>query len=123
LEETLETKLRIRIAFPKGHIGPGKIRLLELIDDVGSISSAAKKMGMTYRRAWHLIETVQTVLSENVIETSVGGKSGGGAKLTSVGRDLIVLYREAESEATKGASPLLKKLDALLDLKEVSTDQ
>lgn len=111
----METKLRIRIAFPKGHIGPGKIALLEHVDEAGSISAAAKKMGMTYRRAWHLLETVQTVLNEDVIETSVGGKRGGGAKLTSVGRDLITLYREAESEAVKGASPLLKKLDSLLD--------
>ncbi|MDV7340563.1 LysR family transcriptional regulator [Terasakiella sp. A23] len=111
----METKLRIRIAFPKGHIGPGKIALLEQIEKVGSISGAAKEMGMTYRRAWHLLETVQSVLSEDVVETSIGGKRGGGARLTPVGKELIALYREAEEGATKGAEPLLKKMDNLLE--------
>lgn len=110
----METKLRIRIAFPKGHIGPGKISLLEQIDKVGSISGAAKEMGMTYRRAWHLLETVQTVLNEDVVETSVGGKKGGGARLTTVGKELVNLYREAEEGACKGAKPLLKRMDSLL---------
>lgn len=110
----METKLRIRIAFPKGHIGPGKITLLEQIEEIGSISGAAKAMGMTYRRAWHLLETVQTVLNEDVVETSVGGKKGGGAKLTPLGKELISLYREAEVGARNGAEPLLRKMDSLL---------
>ncbi|NVK19160.1 MAG: LysR family transcriptional regulator [Methylocystaceae bacterium] len=110
----METTLRIRIAFPKGHIGPGKIALLEQIDKVGSISGAAKEMGMTYRRAWHLLETLQSVLNEDVVETSIGGKKGGGAKLTQVGKDLISLYRVAEDGARKEAAPLLKKMDSLL---------
>ncbi len=110
----MKTKLRIRIAFPNGHIGPGKIALLDMVDKVGSISGAAKEMGMTYRRAWHLIETVQSVLSENVIETAVGGKRGGGAKLTPLGRELVRLYREAETGAQNGAAPLLEKMDSLL---------
>ena len=111
----MKTKLRIRIAFPNGHIGPGKIALLEQIEKIGSISGAAKEMGMTYRRAWHLLETLQSVLNEDVVETSVGGKSGGGAKLTKTGKDLITLYREAEAGACDGAAPLLKKMDSLLD--------
>lgn len=111
----METKLRIRIAFPKGHIGPGKIALLEQIDKIGSISGAAKEMGMTYRRAWHLLETLQSVISEDVVETSIGGKKGGGAKLTPLGKDLITLYRDAETGATEGAAPLLKKMDSLLE--------
>ncbi len=110
----MNTKLRIRIAFPNGHIGPGKISLLEQIEKVGSISGAAKEMGMTYRRAWHLIETVQTVINEKVIETAIGGKKGGGAKLTPFGKELILLYREAETGAREGAEPLLKKMDSLL---------
>lgn len=111
----MKTKLRIRIAFPKGHIGPGKIALLEQIDKIGSISGAAKEMGMTYRRAWHLLETLQSVICEDLVETSIGGKRGGGAKLTPVGQDLIRLYREAEEGAVKGAEPLLAKMDDLLD--------
>lgn len=111
----MKTKLRIRIAFPAGHIGPGKIALLENIDRIGSISGAAKEMGMTYRRAWHLLETLKTVLSEDVVETSIGGKSGGGAQLTKVGKELIDLYRQAEKGACDGAAPLLEKMDSLLD--------
>lgn len=110
----METKLRIRIAFPKGHVGRGKIALLEQIEKVGTISGAAKEMGMTYRRAWHLLETLQSVINEDVVETSVGGKKGGGARLTPVGKELITLYRDAEVEASKGAEPLLKKMDSLL---------
>jgi len=110
----MKTKLRIRIAFPNGHIGPGKIALLEQIDEIGSISGAAKKMGMTYRRAWHLLDTVQSVLNEDVVEKTVGGKKGGGATLTSTGKELISLYREAEKGACDGAAPLLKKMDSLL---------
>ncbi|WP_135077268.1 LysR family transcriptional regulator [Terasakiella sp. SH-1] len=111
---TTSTKLRIRIAFPNGHIGPGKIALLEQVEKIGSISGAAKEMGMTYRRAWHLLETVQSVLNEDVIETSVGGKKGGGAQLTPVGKELITLYRQAEEGASQGAAPLLEKMDSLL---------
>lgn len=112
----MKTSLRIRIAFPNGHVGPGKIALLEQIDEKGSISAAAKEMGMTYRRAWHLLETLQSVLSVDMVETSIGGKKGGGAVLTPQAHELISLYRDAEKGARDGAAPLLQKMDSLLDL-------
>ena len=110
-------RLKIRIAFEGGHIGPGKIRLLEKIMEKGSISGAAKEMGMTYRRAWHLIETLQSELNVNVIETSVGGKKGGGANVTPYGRDLITLYRESEAHANASSTELLEKMDEFLSQK------
>lgn len=116
----MSARLRIRIALPQGHIGPGKIALLEQIEALGSITAGAKAMGMTYRRAWHLLETLQKVLNENVIETATGGKKGGGAKLTPLGRELCRLYRETEQEANKGAIPLLEKVDDLLVKKDVA---
>lgn len=110
----MKTTLRIRIAFPNGHVGPGKIALLEMIEKTGSITGAAKELGMTYRRAWHLLETLQSVLNVDMVETSVGGKKGGGASLTPQAKELISLYRQTQLAAESGASPLLEKIDSLL---------
>ena len=110
----MKPTLRIRIAFPNGHVGPGKIVLLEKIEETGSISGAAKAMGMTYRRAWHLLETLQSVLNVDMVATSIGGKKGGGAALTPEAKELIHLYREAERAAGNGAAPLLERMDSLL---------
>ena len=109
-----KTKFKIRISFEGGHVGPGKIKLLEKLEETGSISGAAKEMGMTYRRAWHLIETLQSELNKNVISTSIGGKKGGGAVLTDVGKELISLYRDAEKSVNDSSKDLLEKMDRLL---------
>jgi molybdate transport system regulatory protein len=76
-------------------IGPGKIELLEAIDRHGSIRQAAIDLGMSYRHAWLLIDDLNHSFTEPVTRTSVGGSSGGGAKLTDLGADLIRRYRRA----------------------------
>jgi molybdate transport system regulatory protein len=81
-------------------IGPGKIKLLELIGKTGSISAAAREMEMSYRRAWLLIDEVNTALKEPAVETATGGSGGGGAALTPFGETLIATYRDIEREAT-----------------------
>ena len=73
-------KLRLRILFgPEIAVGPGKIALLDAIAETGSISAAARALGMSYRRAWLLIDTMNRCFREPVIETASGGKGGGGA--------------------------------------------
>lgn len=92
-------RITIRLDFAGGRqLGHGKIRLLELIDEHGSISSAARAMNMSYRRAWLLTDEVKSMFSEPVLETQLGGKGGGHAKLTRFGRALVALYRSVEKE-------------------------
>ena len=91
-------------------IGPGKVALLEAIAETGSISSAARKMKMSYRRAWLLIEETNRCLVRPAVHTVTGGSRGGGAELTSVGIELVRRYRALEHRA---AAEVTRKLDPL----------
>jgi molybdate transport system regulatory protein len=77
-------------------LGPGKIGLLEGIERTGSLSAAARALGMSYRRAWLLVHSTNEGFSEPVVELSVGGKDGGGTRLTEFGRQLINDFRRFE---------------------------
>jgi molybdate transport system regulatory protein len=81
-------------------MGPGKARLVALIAETGSISSAARRMGMSYRRAWQLVEALNRSFSEPVVVTAVGGKRGGGAVVTDFGARLVAAYHEMEAKAS-----------------------
>lgn len=107
----MKTKLRLQIRFKETVIGPGKIALLQSVAEQGSISAAGKACGMTFRRAWQLIETVQEALGQSLVETTVGGKGGGGAALTPFAEALIEHYRRLEQEANHSAAPLFELLD------------
>lgn len=105
--------LRIRIVFGQDEmIGPGKAELLERIDRCGSIAAAGREMGMSYKRAWQLIGTLNAMFSDPVVESTRGGAQRGGAVLTQAGREVLALYRAFEEQAAKaGAS----ELEALYD--------
>jgi molybdate transport system regulatory protein len=106
-------KLTIRIDLSShGAIGPGKIRLLELVGESGSISAAGRAMNMSYRRAWMLIDGLNRCFRVPVVETQSGGTRGGGAVLTELGHDVIAHYRAIERAATKAAAAELTALDA-----------
>jgi len=77
-------------------LGPGKIGLLEGIERTGSLSAAARAIGMSYRRAWLLLHSTNEGFSEPVVELSVGGKDGGGTRLTDYGRQLVADFRRFE---------------------------
>lgn len=95
-----ELRLMIRVAIGKRTaLGPGKVRLMELIDQHGSVSAASRAMGMSYRRAWLLINSLNGTFPGGVVMTQRGGREGGGAKLTPVGRELVDCYRKIESKA------------------------
>lgn len=90
--------IRFRVDFDdRCSVGIGKIRLLEAIERTGSLSRAAREVGMSYRRAWLLIDSLNAEFDTHVISATVGGSGGGGAALTSFGRELIEAYRKLES--------------------------
>jgi molybdate transport system regulatory protein len=93
-------------------IGPGKIRLLEAIRDTGSITKAGIALGMSYRRAWLLVDDMNTCFREPVITAQAGGSHGGGAALTSFGTKLIDQYRAIETEAHAATAARLRELEA-----------
>ncbi|MGB9498011.1 MAG: winged helix-turn-helix domain-containing protein [Dissulfuribacterales bacterium] len=70
-------------------LGYGRVVLLERISEFGSISKAAKSMGMSYRHAWELVDSINRQARRPLVETSVGGKKGGGAKLTEAGKEAV----------------------------------
>lgn len=84
-------------------VGPGKVDLLEAIDATGSISAAARSLGMSYRRAWLLIDTMNRCFRRPVIDAEAGGPRGGGAHLTPLGQRIALHYRSAERLATQAA--------------------
>jgi molybdate transport system regulatory protein len=99
------TRLSIRIDLENGdRIGPGKIALLEAIRDTGSISAGARKIGMSYRRAWLLVEQVNTALAEPSVASTMGGRRGGGAVVTAAGNRIIDIYRSIERAALKSST-------------------
>jgi molybdate transport system regulatory protein len=94
----------------EGRIGPGKIRLLENIQQFGSISAAGRAMDMSYKRAWDLVDEINRICRHPAVERQTGGKNGGGAALTSFGQSLVARYRKIERDA---ASAVRRDLQAL----------
>jgi len=87
----------LRIDFPDlDRLGRGKIMLLELIVETGSISAAGRAMDMSYRRAWLLVDALNQMFSTPVVESRHGGKQGGGAAVTDFGRELVARFRNME---------------------------
>ena len=94
---------RIRILFGEATaLGPGKADLLEAIADTGSISAAARRMGMSYRRAWNLVDTMNCEFTEPLVQTAAGGKRG--TEITETGEQILKRYREIEVKATQSVS-------------------
>jgi molybdate transport system regulatory protein len=106
-------KLRLRVDLePAGAVGPGKIELLERIDELGSIAAAGRAMRMSYRRAWELIDNINQCFREPLVSKQLGGTDGGGAKLTRLGRDVVRHYRAIEKKAARAAAAHLTALQA-----------
>ena len=94
-------------------VGPGKIELLKAVRDTGSISAAARKVGMSYKRAWYLLDTLKKGFHQPVFEASPGGRGGGGARLTALGEILIDSYTAIMAACATAAEPQLAALAAL----------
>ena len=93
-------KAAIKVDFGKGlRLGVGKVRLLEMVAETGSISAAARRMEMSYRRAWLLIDELNEIFHIAVVETAAGGSGGGGAKITPHGKKVIAVFQQLQIEA------------------------
>lgn len=108
-------RLRLRILFgDDAMLGPGKADLLERIRETGSIAAAGRTMGMSYKRAWSLVEEMNRAFREPLVESMRGGSSGGGASLTKAGQDVLALYRAIEEETAAANAGRIATLQAML---------
>ena len=99
---------------PDRPLGPGKVEILESIRDGGSISEAARKMRMSYRSAWVLVDSMNTLFRKPVVNTTLGGRGGGSATLTDFGADVIHRYRAMERATRRAVAKDLTVLERSL---------
>lgn len=107
---------RFRLRLTRGDeivLGPGKVDLLEAIARAGSITAAAKALGMSYRRAWLLVDTMNRNFRSPLVAAGAGGAHGGGAMLTPLGAEVVERYRRIEAAATRAAGADLRRLKSL----------
>ncbi|SDE27721.1 winged helix-turn-helix domain-containing protein [Ruegeria marina] len=106
---------KFRIVFDEGEmVGPGKAELLERIRESGSIAAAGRAMGMSYKRAWQLVETMNAMFRTPLVVRARGGAQGGGASLTETGAAVLAAYRDYETAARAAGQPHVDRLTALL---------
>jgi molybdate transport system regulatory protein len=113
----VKSQVRFRLRVTRGDdiaLGPGKIDLLEAIARTGSITAAAKSLGMSYRRAWLLVDTMNRNFRTPVVDAEAGGSHGGGAAVTPVGLQVIERYRRIEAEAGRATAQHMRAIKALL---------
>lgn len=109
-----EARLRLRVVLGAGHrLGPGKIDLLEAIASTGSITAAGKRLGMSYRRAWLLIDEANRMFETPLVVASAGGPGGGGARLTELGEDLVRAFRRLEERSRAAMIEELGRFEAV----------
>jgi molybdate transport system regulatory protein len=109
---SLSLPIRLQIAGGKKiMLGPGRVELLVLLDETGSISAAARRMKMSYMKAWSLIQTMKPL-----VESTRGGQAGGGAKLTENGHKAIALYQKMERDSLRACQGSWKKLQLLFQV-------
>lgn len=109
----VEVKLKVQLL--RGEeiaFGPGKADLLEAIGRTGSIAAAAREMGMSYRRAWLLVDVMNRSFRKPLVEAGRGGSQRGGTSLTGLGRSMLVHYRSLQAATAKAAMPHLRRLTA-----------
>src|SRR6516164_10424250 len=108
-------RLTLRVDLGSGRaLGPGKVRLLEAIGKTGSISQAGRDLGMSYRRAWLLVDDMNNCFRDAVILAQPGGAHGGGATLTPFGHKVVERYRAIETDALVATRKHLHDLEAAL---------
>ncbi|MCX7300725.1 MAG: LysR family transcriptional regulator [Rhodobacterales bacterium] len=110
-----DSPIFLRLNFDgRPRFGPGKAALLEVIRDQGSITRAGKAMGMSYKRAWSLVEEMNGMFAEPLVESSRGGADGGGARLTQAGVTVLAAYRALEQKAAEAGVAEMAVLRGLL---------
>ena len=110
---TVGARLRI-VLEPDIAIGPGKADLLEGIRETGSIAAAGRRMGVSYKRAWLLVDTMNRCFKGPLVEASRGGRTRGGARLTADGEQVLACYRRMEALTGKAIAPEMDQLRSML---------
>ena len=108
------TTLKLRILFDAAMLGPGKAELLAQIAATGSIAAAGRQMGMSYKRAWMLVEEMNRAFRAPLVASLRGGPGGGGAQLTEAGVEVLRLYHRVVEQALAAAAPEIAALEAML---------
>ena len=114
--------VRTKLFVASETIGIGKIRLLQLVGETGSISAAARQMGMNYRRAWFLIDSMQSGFADPLLLTERGGKGHGGASLTQLGTELINRYEAHASLIANQSADILDWLRSVQSNRSTDAD-
>ena len=110
-------RIQFRLRIIRGDdiaVGPGKVDLLEAIATTGSITAAARQLGMSYRRAWLLVDTMNRCFRNPLVEAEAGGRRGGGARLTKIGSEVAQRYRRIERRAAQTSTADLRELMRLI---------
>jgi molybdate transport system regulatory protein len=111
----MRTRVTLRLDFDdERRLGPGKVALLEAIARNGSISAAGREFGMSYRRAWLLVDELNRMFAQPVVAARGGGRNGGGAELTRLGAEIVARYRKAEATLKREAATEIRKIERLL---------
>lgn len=109
-DDTLDdVQLRVMIT-PEVRFGPGKANLLEGIRQTGSIAAAGRRIGMSYKRAWYLVDAMNSHFALPLVASTKGGTAGGGASLTPLGEEILAAYRSMQRLAEKAVLPELRRL-------------
>ncbi len=107
----VQTAVRIRVYRHEDvALGPGRSDILRLIGETGSIAEAARQMNMSYRRAWALVQSMNSAFKSPLVERITGGAGGGGARLTKTGEAVLEAYLEAEAAALRAAARPLRRI-------------
>ena len=115
MTDATPARLRLRLLFgDNAMLGPGKADLLDRIRDTGSISAAGRAMGMSYKRAWMLVEELNAAFRLPLVDSARGGPGGGGAHLTPTGAEVLAHYRAVEAAAVLAGADDIAALQALL---------
>lgn len=116
---TAYPQARLRVYFDaETMLGPGKADLLQGIQETGSIAAAGRRMGMSYKRAWTLVDTLNHYFREPLVISSAGGKSGGGASLTPLGIEVLARYRHMQVATEKAIAEDVERLSELIAAKD-----
>ncbi len=114
-DPAIPPRFRLRLFFgPEDWMGPGKADLLEHIETTGSISAAGRAMGMSYKRAWQLVEAMNGMFREPLVLSSRGGAKGGGATLTDTGQLVLAEFRALEEKSRTAGHEHIEKLQEML---------
>jgi molybdate transport system regulatory protein len=109
------TRISLKLYFDNGErLGPGRVELLEHVRELGSIAAAGRAMGMSYRRAWTLADSLNRTFREPVIATQLGGRGGGAAVLTPLGEEVVRRYRALQARTAAVIAEDLNAIEATL---------